>query len=237
MNDVSTALSAADARNRDLVRRWRAGDAGALGELLQANLGLVRKIAQRAAAVADRGHDDWLIDDLVQESMIEMLKVLQSYDPDKGALSTYVIRRLRLRCRRWVNTRLSAITVPYRMFERGPRPIAEADMRAARQARSNWSAPVDREGRCTLRHVPAAEPDRSPVEREAQREGVREGLRHLEPRRRVAITRKFGLDDEPVTLLAIAGELGISRARAQQLQQTGLRQLRKHLAPLVGESA
>jgi RNA polymerase nonessential primary-like sigma factor len=53
-------------------------------------------------------------------------------------------------------------------------------------------------------------------------------LAALNPRQRIVIERRFGLEGQPMQSLAeIARELGVSRERVRQIQEEGIRRLRK----------
>ena len=64
---------------------------------------------------------------------------------------------------------------------------------------------------------------------EADRIGpLQQWLEHLNPRQRLVVSRRYGLDGEPLQSLAeLATELGISRERVRQIQQDSLTKLRK----------
>ena len=64
---------------------------------------------------------------------------------------------------------------------------------------------------------------------EADRVGpLQEWLQQLNPRQRLVVSRRYGLDGEPLQSLAeIATELGISRERVRQIQQDSVTKLRK----------
>ena len=73
-------------RNTALLERAVEGDAEAEAELVEANLGLVRKVAQR---FLDRGTE---YEDLVQIGTIGMIKAIRSFSLERGtAFSTYAV--------------------------------------------------------------------------------------------------------------------------------------------------
>jgi RNA polymerase primary sigma factor len=58
-------------------------------------------------------------------------------------------------------------------------------------------------------------------------------LAHLNPRMRLVISRRFGLDGQtPQTLEQVGSELGITRERVRQLESRALRELRSHAPEL-----
>lgn len=73
-------------RNTELLLRVREGDAQAEAELVEENMGLVRKVARR---FLDRGTE---FEDLVQIGTIGMIKAIRSFSLDRGtAFSTYAV--------------------------------------------------------------------------------------------------------------------------------------------------
>ncbi len=73
-------------KNAALLARAREGDSAAESELMEQNLGLVRKIALR---FLDRGTE---YEDLVQIGSIGMLKAIRSFESERGtAFSTYAV--------------------------------------------------------------------------------------------------------------------------------------------------
>ncbi len=73
-------------RNAALLERAKEGDLRAESELMEQNLGLVRKIALR---FLDRGTE---YEDLVQIGSIGMLKAIRSFESERGtAFSTYAV--------------------------------------------------------------------------------------------------------------------------------------------------
>ena len=58
-------------------------------------------------------------------------------------------------------------------------------------------------------------------------------LARLNPRMRLVIARRFGLDGQtPQTLEQVGTELGITRERVRQLETRALRELRSHAPEL-----
>jgi RNA polymerase sigma factor (sigma-70 family) len=64
-------------------------------------------------------------------------------------------------------------------------------------------------------------------------EELTEAMTRLNPRMRLVITRRFGLDGQPPrTLEQVGVELGITRERVRQLEARALRELRSQAPQL-----
>ncbi len=82
------------------------------------------------------------------------------------------------------------------------------------------------------------EDDNADLPEDTTAEGMRSrelanALSHLNPRMRLVISRRFGLDGQtPQTLEQVGVELGITRERVRQLESRALRELRTHAPEL-----
>lgn len=86
---------------RDLSRRWKAGDRRALDEMVRANYGLAISFAQ---SFHRPGRND--IDDLAQEALFGLTVGCQHFDPDRGVkLGTY--------CSWWIRAHLYMHVIDY----------------------------------------------------------------------------------------------------------------------------
>ncbi|MDY7575398.1 RNA polymerase sigma factor RpoS [Actimicrobium sp. CCI2.3] len=94
-------------------------------------------------------------------------------------------------------------------------------------------APLDADPQGSLMDMLPGELADGPEARAAQHETsllVRDWLARLTDRQRLIIQRRFGLDDDdPVTLEALAAELGVTRERVRQIQQEALIKLKRAL--------
>lgn len=79
-----------DVRNRELIRRFREGDRGALNLLLEENEGLLKKAAGRL-----KGYQ-YMKEDLLQEARMEMIQLAADFDlqQDKVKFSSYAFDRV-----------------------------------------------------------------------------------------------------------------------------------------------
>ena len=81
-------------RNQELLKRVADGDEIAVNELVCANMGLVRSIANRFRDRIDGSHDSHGcdFDDLLQIGTLGMIKAARSFDPSFGTVfSTYAV--------------------------------------------------------------------------------------------------------------------------------------------------
>ncbi|MBR5528411.1 MAG: sigma-70 family RNA polymerase sigma factor [Clostridia bacterium] len=86
-----------NARNIELVRRAKAGDAAALDTLMRENAGLIRSVAGRFCG---RGQDT---EDLIQIGSIGMMKAVRGFDEEFGtAFSTYAVHMVAGELRRFL---------------------------------------------------------------------------------------------------------------------------------------
>lgn len=234
---------------RDLARRWAAGDEAAGRRIIEACLPFVIKVA--------RGYGRWGIplEDLIQQGNLGLLKAAAKFDPDKDCrLITYASYWIRAEIRDYVvrgyrivrlgstATERRAIRAFRRSSVEGPDELAAASGMPLRRAKKLWALLGSSE-------VPLdAGPDGTPLverfqgtadtpEEEAARNvrlrGVRERLPAIlaelgERERRIVEARM--LSDEPCTLRELGKELGICRERVRQLETQARGKLRVALA-------
>lgn len=84
--DKARKMDKRDARNRDLIRRYREGDKEALNLLLKENDGLLKEAANRLKGFRS------MKEDLLQEGQLEMIRRAENFDlqQDKVKFSSYV---------------------------------------------------------------------------------------------------------------------------------------------------
>jgi len=210
----------ADARARVLadLTAWpldqdalRAGDA-ARAAFVAANRGLVHAVAARYQ------HRGLLLDDLVQEGTVGLLRAIDLFDPARGyKFSTYAVWWIKQAIRRALATQVPLAHVPEN--------VQQERAHLARQAHALHA---------TLGHPPsradlaaALDIPRARVDAQELAAAVRAALAGLPPRERAILAARHGLDGEaPRTLQEIGHRLGLTRQAVQQAEARALARLR-----------
>ncbi len=149
--------------------------------------------APRRAPLADR----------LAAGYLGLLRAADTYDPARGAFSTYALV--------WVRHALTDLS------------------RREREEALSLDAPLfeeDGDGR-TLADL--LEAPHRPEDRALERYLVARALSRLSPRHREALERRFGLVGEEETLAAVGASWGVSRERARQVEAEALRRAREAL--------
>lgn len=221
-------VSDADARNRELHARWRAGDPAALDELVRANDALVRQLATRLMHARGLFRREEILADLCQEGRVALLACVRRWDPGHASLSTFARFVIRRDMRRYLLTRGGMIDVPCRLMETGPEvPYLYRDQ--ANAARWGFVDPVDSSGFDALLQVEARPVDHDALlDHRTLWDRMRPHVERLEGREREVIVRRFGLDGEPPDQLPVVGKRwGVSKERARQVEAQALASLRR----------
>ena len=217
------ASLARDARNRGLARRANGGDVEARTTLIAENLSLVYAPARW---FADRtGRDGSLA---LSDAMLGLVEAAHGYDPETYSFATYA-RSLILGAMRAasrddhliaISDELSRSSAHARKTASGQASFARLQdfARAARSVTSLVSDPVD-----------TREPEPEPDVRLALLPML---LGRIDDRSRTVLARRFGLDGDPEGLAEIGADLGVSKERVRQIQETALAKLRAHASRL-----
>lgn len=233
-------------RNISLIRAAREGDTDAEAELLELNMGLVRRAAMRFCG---RGTD---YDDLLQIGTVGLLKAIRSFDPDRGfAFSTYAVplvvgeikRNLRDeglikvgRQQKKLGHDLLSVRAAI-LSEEGREPriseLATACNVSTEEAAmaldavapvSSLSEPADTDGELTLESRLADPDDR--IERLVDHLALTQALKRLDPQsRRLVVLRYF----EGLTQQKTADLLGVSQVKISREEKRILAALRREL--------
>ncbi|MCD6025650.1 MAG: rpoS [Solimicrobium sp.] len=112
------------------------------------------------------------------------------------------------------------------------RPLDEVqDILALSEHAASLDMPLDNDPQSTLMDMLPGENEDGPdscAERLQLSVLVRDWLSKLSEKQRIVIMRRFGLDnDDPVTLEALAEEMGVTRERIRQIQQEALIKLKR----------
>jgi RNA polymerase primary sigma factor len=247
--------SAAQRRERTLLRQAKRGDVQARRRLVQGYLPLVRRVASR---YRDLGVG---LDDLVQEGAVGLLDAIGRFDARRGAdFTTFARWRIRRSVLNALTEQARIVRLPKQVVEQR-RALAHTtdeltaanghtpsvpDLAAAtglttavvNGAREVPPPPVSLDmpiaDAVTLESV-VTDPSAPDPETEAiaQEETllVDAAVEHLPPRQRLVITRHFGFDGEAIPLSEIARELHVSPQRVRAIERAALHDLADELGP------
>lgn len=193
--------------NEELCVSARRGDAGARNELVENNLGFIRKTANELWSSQRELNSALLLDreDLEQEGALGLLRCVDTFDPESGGkFLSYAAPAVR-------NAMLDSIRERSRTFEAqniGSRISLE-------------SAALD-----GTRYTP----EQLYLERESFEE-LHAALGRIEPRERGYIEYRFGFDDEDTerTLTQTARHFHLSESRARMTERQALDDVRLEL--------
>jgi RNA polymerase sigma-32 factor len=242
---------------RELAKRWRAGDRRAGDRLVAAGLPLVVAIALE--------YRQWglPIEDVIQQGNLGLLRAAVKFDPDRDCrLATYAAYWIRAEIRDYV-------VRGYRVVRIGTTKGEKRALRAYRKTRESDPAALAAASGMTREKVEKLLPlllgretsldaetddrgsmlDRlagsSPTpEDEASREelghrlrlAVNRALRDLPDRERMIVRERL-MADEPQTLKELGVRLGVSKERVRQLEGRAREKLRAMLEELRAEAA
>lgn len=193
--------------NEELCASALRSDAGARNELIENNLGFIRKTANELWSSQRELNSDLLLDreDLEQEGALGLLRCVDTFDPESGGkFLSYAAPAVR-------NAMLDSIRERSRTFEAqniGSRISLE-------------SAALD-----GTRYTP----EQLYLERESFEE-LHAALGRIEPRERGYIEYRFGFDDEDTerTLTQTARHFHLSESRARATERLALDDVRLEL--------
>lgn len=190
---------------------------------VEANMGLVRQVAWgfrwALGTVLDEG-------DLMQAGAVGLMRALEKYDPERGALSTYAKPWITAEIQEAINHGRRTVRIPpkteakaYKNGESYPLDILQLD------------APVfycsEEAGTLTWKDTMRSDADPTAQLDELQRDlGLHDALDRLPARIQLMVRARFV---EGLTWQAIGDRHGFSRERARQLVGQGVRAMRKHL--------
>jgi RNA polymerase sigma-32 factor len=240
---------------RDLARRWRAGDKRAGEKIVEACLPFVIAVALE--------YRRWgvPIEDIIQQGNLGLLRAAKKFDPERECrLATYAAYWIRAEIREYV-------VRGYRVVRLGTTKGERRALRAYRTTRESDPDKLAKVSGLTRERVemllpllagremsldarfddtpPAVErmPSQGPSPEEeaganevrAQaRSRVKEAMRGLSDRERL-IVRERVMSDEPTTLQRLGELLGVSKERVRQLEERAKDKLRTKLRELGDE--
>lgn len=193
--------------NEELCASARRGDAGARNELVENNLGFIRKTANELWSSQRELNSALLLDreDLVQEGALGLLRCVDTFDPESGGkFLSYAAPAVR-------NAMLDSIRERSRTFE-------------AQNIGSRIS--LESAAHDGTRYTP----EQLYLERESFEE-LHAALGRIEPREWGYIEYRFGFDDEDTerTLTQTARHFHLSESRARATERQALDDVRLEL--------
>jgi RNA polymerase sigma-32 factor len=256
-NSVSGVQALDRETERDLARRWRAGDRRAGEKLVTACLPFVISIALE--------YRRWgvPVEDIVQQGNIGLLRAAAKFDLDKDCrLATYAAYWIRAEIRDYV-------VRAYRVVRLGTTKAERRALRAYRKTRESDPAALAAASGMTLERAemllpllagreasldartddhgallerlanasPNPEDEASASERRGRaRVAVDAAMRELSERERMIVRERL-MTDEPRTLQELGVKLGVSKERVRQLEERACDKLRAKLEELSDEAA
>jgi RNA polymerase sigma-32 factor len=242
---------------RELTRRWRAGDKRAGDKLVTACLPFVISIALE--------YRRWGVplEDIVQQGNIGLLRAAAKFDLDKECrLATYAAY--------WIRAEIRDFVVrAYRVVRLGTTKAERRALRAYRKTRESDPAVLavvsgmtreraeqlmpllaGREASLDARGdehgpmldrlagpAPTPEDEASAEQRRGRtRAAVGEALRDLTDRERMIVRERL-MSDEPRTLQELGAKLGVSKERVRQIEERARGKLRAKLEEMSDEAA
>jgi RNA polymerase sigma-32 factor len=231
---------------RELARRWAAGDKRAGERIVEACLPFVIAIALE--------YRRWGVplEDIIQQGNLGLLRAARKFDPEKECrLATYAVYWIRAEIREYVVRAHRVVRLGTTKGERralrayrttretDPAKLAEVSgltperierllpLFAAKEMSLDaggpeTSAPVER----IAAHGPSPEEEAGHNEvRDQARDAVRDALRALTDRERLIVHERM-MSDDPVTLQRLGELLGVSKERVRQIEERAREKLR-----------
>lgn len=245
------------AEERDLARRWAAGDRAAGQKLVEASLPFVIRIAKE--------YRRWGVplEDLVQQGNLGLLRAAAKYDPDKECrLVTYAAYWIRAEIREYVvrgyrivrlgstrterralrSFRRTGVANVEELAQKSGMPLARCQKLWPLLSQGDMSldAAVGDAGPAVDRLASELDSPEDEVTREHDLAAVREKLCEAFGRlssREQHILEERVLSDEPRTLEDLGRELGVSKERVRQLEERARIRLREALADYAPAAA
>ena len=215
LDEIGREQLLSDAQERELSERIKQGDQRAIGQLVEANLRFVVKMA-----TSYRGQGLQL-DDLISEGNMGLMTAAAKFDASRG--TRFVIYAAPY-VRRSIEKAIEEQNGVYRV----PRDATQQEWKNGRAL--SVDAPLGGRSNVSLlsvlvnRDSPMAD---ERVYNEAIENAIEFALLSLSERESQVINRFFGLDREHETMAEIAEDLGLKRERVRQIRNRAIRRLRK----------
>jgi len=244
-------------QEKELIRRYKAGDKEAGNQVILSNIRLVAKIAREYA-----NENDFF--DFVQEGCLGLIDALNHFDPEMDVrFVTYAVHWIRSYMDKYLLKTWSLVKVGtnqlqkklfYKMgkidentsFEKLAQELQINEETLKRELSRLTSrdfylnTPVKDEDEMTFQDfIPDLGPDQEEISiRKEEIEFVREVLKKITPKmneREKLILEKRILAHEPLTLQQIGEKFGISRERVRQIEEQILNKIQKALMEMICE--
>ena len=223
LDEIGREKRLTDEQERQLSERILKGDQRAIGQLVQANLRFVVKIASLY-----RGQGLQL-DDLISEGNIGMMTAAAKFDARRGTcFVNYAAPYVRHQIERAIEQQNGIYKLPKdadRLVRQNGRPLSVDAPLGSRSNMSLLSVLVNQD-------APMAD---ERVYSEAIENAVEFALLSLTQREMEVVNRFFGLDREHETMAEIADGLGLKRERVRQIRNRALRRLKKNYRRKLAE--
>ena len=215
LDEIGREQLLSDAQERELSERLKQGDQRAIGQLVEANLRFVVKMA-----TSYRGQGLQL-DDLISEGNMGLMTAAAKFDASRGTrFVIYAAPYVRRSIEKAIEEQNGVYRVPrdatQQEWKNGRAPSVDAPL-GGRSNVSLLSVLVNRDS-------PMAD---ERVYSEAIENAIEFALLSLSERESQVINRFFGLDREHETMAEIAEDLGLKRERVRQIRNRAIRRLRK----------
>lgn len=236
---------------RELARRWVAGDQVAGRKIIEACLPFVVSIALE--------YRRWGVplEDIIQQGNLGLLKAASKFDPNRECrLATYAAYWIRAEIREYVVRAFRVVRLGTTKSERRALrayrkskitdPAALAEISGLTEERARTLLPLLAARETSLEAFPdggfadrCASSDPTPEENAARHEAamragraVRDAVEHLDAREKLIVKERF-MKEEPPTLQEIGQRLGVSKERVRQLEERARTKLRGGLADMA----
>lgn len=205
---------------------------GRIRDLVAANLGIARKVANHFALPGT-------FDDLYHEAVIGMMRAAEKFEPGRAPFNVYAWQWAASRCQRWRTANARAMTMPTGPestkaltamrtgkatsaadLERWVGPDTAQALWLAWNARTSADEPTHDESPESL--YAAAEHDYATADK------VRAALATLKPRERTLLYQRH-MSEDGSTLQECADRFGVSRQMTHKIERTAMRKMRERM--------
>ncbi|MCQ2240042.1 RNA polymerase sigma factor RpoD/SigA [Treponema sp.] len=201
-----------------LAAKARAGNKWAQNKLVEHNLRLVAKIANKYQGYME-------MEDLMSAGNIGLIKAAAKFNPENGAkFSTYSAFWIRAEIQQAIRDTSTGVRFPATRFE---------DMKKWKVASLDKSIGCDEDGDVTLGNLIEDEKFGDPQDEVCEKEThiqLEKSLGKLDEREMTVMVKRFGLDgSEPLSLSQIGKEMGYSKETIRKIEMNSLEKLRENI--------